>query len=73
MRFLSPEESFAWSVFFAAQTPKITPPLNKKELDVAASVADEMLEQWRARRLEAAPTEEKKDEEPKPRRGRRYG
>lgn len=71
MRFLSPEESFAWSVFFATQTPKITPPLNKKELDVAASVADEMLEQWRARRLEAPTNDDasKKDEKRKRRHG----
>lgn len=50
--FKSPEESQAWSTFFAAQCPRFVNPAaktNPKEVEVAAKCADLMLDEWRTR------------------------
>lgn len=44
--FANPEEARAWSVFFAAQCPRLA---KAEELDAAAKAADKMLETWRSR------------------------
>lgn len=72
--FKDAEESQAWSTFFAAQCPRFVNAQAKtvpKELEVAASAADAMLEEWRKRQPSkdvathacVAPVDEKKEEE----------
>lgn len=69
--FKNAEESQAWSTFFAAQCPRIINAQAKtvaKELEVAATAADAMLEEWRKRQpaIDAPTTDEKKEEEASP-------
>lgn len=86
--FKNAEESQAWSTFFAAQCPRIINAQAKtvaKELEVASTAADVMLEEWRKRQPsepavtsdeqkeeeQAAPTADEKEQPKPPKRGRK--